>query len=103
MDRSNAQGIGGFISSGLVTALIWGRRDNGLFFFAIIYGLIVSFMQVYNTVKDASSRWLKLAESTVLDVGEGVRTLGYLATHGITLYYRPGGHEPRLSDWYRKL
>ena len=96
-----AQGIGGFISSCFVATLIWGRRDNGLFFFAIIYGLVVSFMQVYETVKNSSSAWLKLAESTVLDVGAGVRTQGYLATHSMALYYRAGRHaEPRLYDWY---
>lgn len=102
-DLGLAQGIGGFMSSGFVAALIWGRRDNGLFFFAIIYGLIVSFMQVYETVKNSSSAWLKLAESTVLDVGAGARTHGYLATHSIALYYRAGRREPRLYDWYRSL
>lgn len=86
-----------------MTALIWGRRDNGIFFFAIIYGLVVSFMQVYETVKDSSSAWLKLAESNVLDVGVGAHTHGYLATHSMALYYRAGRHEPRLSGWYQRL
>lgn len=91
------------MSSGFITALIWGRRDNGIFFFAIIYGLIVSFVRVYHAVKDISSAWLKLAESTVLDVGDGVGTHGYLTTHSMALFYRvepAGGHEPRLFDWY---
>jgi len=57
-------------------------------------------MQVYSMVKDSSSAWLKLAESTVLDVGEGVRTNGYLATYGMSLYYRPGAAEPTLAKWY---
>jgi len=100
-------GIGGFISSGFVTALLWGRRDNGIFLFAIIYGLGISFMKVYGMVKASSSGWLKLAESSVVDVGEGVQSNGYVQFYMVR-YYRAGitdaagggGTEPQLADWY---
>lgn len=92
-------GIGGFISSGFVTALLWGRRGNGTFLFAIIYGLVHSFMQVYGIVKESSSGWLKLAESSVVDVGEGLQSNGYVH-FGVIRYYRAGGTEPALAKWY---
>ena len=62
-------GVMGFLSSGFITAMLFGRRDGGMLLFAVAIGLITAFFQVYGEVKSISSKWLQKAESTVLDVG----------------------------------
>ena len=95
-------GLAGFVSSGFLYALLWGRRDNGIFIFAVLYGLIHSFIQVYGMVKDRSARWLKMVESTVLDVGDGLVTRAEIDRRYSVAqnYYSGSKHEPALAAYY---
>ena len=100
-------GVTGFVSSGFLGAMIWGRRENGMLLLAILFGLIHSFGKVYGKVKDKSAKLLAMAESQIVDVGQGAppkRPPPADTTPDIGLdicsYYR-AGVEPNLSHYYR--
>ena len=53
-------------------------------------------------VKDQSARWLKMVESTVLDVGDGLVTRAEIDRRYSVAqnYYSGSKHEPALAAYY---